>query len=105
MNYDRYAYLFQCLANRSRLRLLELLAGYGEMSVSDIVSAFQGDGMDERETSTISRNLGILRQQGLVQVRREGQWKYYRLNAETIDEVCVEFKRFLMEAPSRFETD
>ncbi len=101
MIYAQYIYLFKCLSHRSRLRLMELLAAHGEMTVSEIVAAFQGEDIEDRDPSTISRNLSLLRQQGFVSPRREGQLKYYSLNIPKIEEAFEEFLKFLREAKTR----
>ncbi len=101
MVYTRYIYLFKCLSHRSRLRLMELLAAHGEMTVSEIAAAFQGEDIEDRDPSTISRNLTLLRQQGFVIPRREGQTKYYALNIAKIEEAFADFLKFLREAKTR----
>jgi DNA-binding transcriptional ArsR family regulator len=101
MIYTRYIYLFKCLSHRSRLRLMELLAAHGEMTVSQIAAAFQGEGIEDRDPSTISRNLTLLRQQGFVIPRREGQMKYYSLDIAKIEEAFADFLKFLREAKTR----
>ncbi len=101
MIYARYIYLFKCLSHRSRLRLMELLAAHGEMTVSEIAAAFQGEDIEDRDPSTISRNLTLLRQQGFVIPRREGQTKYYSLDIAKIEEAFADFLKFLREAKTR----
>lgn len=98
MIYSQYVYLFKCLSHRSRLRLMELLAAHGEMTVSQIVAAFQGEDIEDRDPSTISRNLTLLRQQGFVTPRREGQTKYYSLNLKKVEEAFASFLSFLKDA-------
>jgi DNA-binding transcriptional ArsR family regulator len=70
----------------SRLKLMELLARAGELSVMELAQAL---GVKH---STISKHLHLLRLQGLVRPRREGQLIYYSLNLETITQL---FHRFL----------
>lgn len=105
MIYGRYVYLFKCLSHRSRLRLMELLAAHGEMTVSAIGVAFRGEfhgeAFEDRDISSISRNLTMLKQQGFVTSRREGQMKYYSLNLEKLQEEFESFIQFLKAAPSR----
>lgn len=101
MKYAQYIYLFKCLSHRTRLRLMELLAAHGEMTVSEIVAAFEGEEIEDRDPSTISRNLTILRQQGFVTPRRVGQTKYYSLNIAKIEEAFADFLRFLRTAKAR----
>jgi len=64
--------LFQALADRTRLRLLNLMSG-GEVCVCYFVEL-----LDEPQPK-ISRHLAYLRRAGLVVARREGKWMHYRL--------------------------
>lgn len=64
--------LFLALADRTRLRLLNLVSG-GEVCVCFLVEV-----LGEPQPK-ISRHLGILRNAGLVAARREGKWMHYRL--------------------------
>lgn len=63
---------FLALADRTRLRLLNLIAG-GEVCVCFFVEV-----LDEPQPK-ISRHLGVLRNAGLVAARRDGKWMHYRL--------------------------
>ena len=65
-------HLFSALADRTRLRLLNLLAG-GEVCVCYFVEL-----LDEPQPK-ISRHLAYLRRVGLVSARREGKWMHYRM--------------------------
>ncbi|WP_237226176.1 ArsR/SmtB family transcription factor [Rubinisphaera sp. JC750] len=64
--------IFRALSDRTRLRILNLLRG-GELCVCDLV-----DVLDVPQP-TASRHLAYLRNAGLVLVRKEGLWHYYRL--------------------------
>ena len=64
--------LFKALGDRTRLRILGLLA-HGEVCVCDIHGA-----LDIPQT-TASRHLAYLRRAGLVATRRDGLWVHYRL--------------------------
>ena len=64
--------LFQALADRTRLRLLHLLAA------GDICVCYFVEILGESQPK-ISRHLGYLRRAGLVSARREGKWMHYRL--------------------------
>jgi ArsR family transcriptional regulator len=77
--------LFGALADRTRLRILGLLAG-GEVCVCDI-----------HETLKIpqpraSRHLAYLRRAGLVEARKQGLWVHYRLApaADRVAQMIVE---------------
>ena len=64
--------LFKALGDRTRLRILALLAR-GEVCVCDI------HGSLEIPQPTASRHLAYLRRAGLVATRRRGLWIHYRL--------------------------
>jgi ArsR family transcriptional regulator, arsenate/arsenite/antimonite-responsive transcriptional repressor len=65
--------LFRTLADRTRLRLLNLMSGQ-EVCVCYFVEIL---GLPQ---STISRHLAYMRRAGLVESRREGKWMHYRLS-------------------------
>ena len=64
--------LFAALADRTRLRLLNLIAGH-EVCVCYLVEVL---GLSQPK---ISRHLAYLRKAGVVAARREGKWMHYRL--------------------------
>src|SRR5271157_2504767 len=66
--------LFAALADRTRLRLLNLLAEQ-EVCVCHFVEILQAP------QPTISRHLAYLRRTGLVLARRQGKWMHYRIAA------------------------
>ncbi len=69
--------LFKALSDDTRLRMLTLLLP-GELCVCAIMQALSVS------QSRASRNLGILRDAGLLNDRRQGQWVYYSLDDDTI---------------------
>ena len=64
--------IFQALADRTRLRILGLLAE-GELCVCYFVEI-----LGEPQPK-ISRHLAYLRRIGLVSARRDGKWMHYRI--------------------------
>ena len=68
--------LFQALADRTRLRLLNLMAS-GELCVCYFIEI-----LGEPQPK-ISRHLAYLRRAGLVSARREGKWIHYSLARPT----------------------
>ena len=64
--------LLKGLANESRLMIMCVLSE-GEISVGDLNKRIQ------LSQSALSQHLAVLREQGLVQTRRESQTIYYRL--------------------------
>lgn len=65
--------LLKALAEPTRLRLAVLLALNGETCVCKLAEAL------DAPQFRISRHLGILRDRGVVEARREGTWMHYRL--------------------------
>lgn len=68
--------LFKQLSDETRLRCIMLLQSEGELCVCELTYAL---GVSQPK---ISRHLAHLRQSGLVQDRRAGQWIHYRLHDE-----------------------
>ena len=67
------ANLFAALADPTRLRLLNLMAGR-EVCVCYFVEILR------QGQPKISRHLAYLRKAGLVEARREGKWMHYRIS-------------------------
>src|SRR5690348_289060 len=76
MSRDQKAYdkelFFRALADRTRLRLLNLIGG-DEVCVCFFVEILK------THQPKISRHLAYLRRAGVVGARREGQWMHYRI--------------------------
>jgi ArsR family transcriptional regulator len=68
------ASLFAALADNTRLRLLNLMAGR-EVCVCYFVEILR------QGQPKISRHLAYLRKVGIVTARREGKWMHYRITA------------------------
>ena len=64
--------MFRAFADRTRLRILHLLQD-GELCVSDIITILR------IPQAKASHHLNYLRRAGLVEVRKEGLWCFYRL--------------------------
>jgi DNA-binding transcriptional ArsR family regulator len=71
---------FEVLAEPTRRRILDLLQP-GEQSVSDLVGRL---GLSQ---PGVSKHLRVLREAGLVSVRRDAQRRWYRIRAEPLAEV------------------
>src|SRR5688572_4201844 len=65
--------LFAALADRTRLRLLNLMRG-GEICVCYFVAV-----LDETQPK-VSRHLAYLRRVGVVKARRDGKWIHYSIS-------------------------
>ncbi|WLD59699.1 metalloregulator ArsR/SmtB family transcription factor [Salinispirillum sp. LH 10-3-1] len=64
--------LHRCLSDETRWQVMMLLLDSGELCVCELMSALS------ISQPKLSRHLAVLRQQGLVADRRQGQWVFYR---------------------------
>jgi ArsR family transcriptional regulator, arsenate/arsenite/antimonite-responsive transcriptional repressor len=85
---------FRALADRTRLRLLNLMRG-DEVCVCFFVEILKTN------QPKISRHLAYLRRAGIVGARREGQWMHYRI----VEPPDIEAARVLTETMRWLETD
>ena len=74
---NREIKVFKAAADVTRLRILKLLAG-GELGICEIMLALK------KPQSSISHNLSILEDAGLVKERKEGKWCRYRISDESV---------------------
>ena len=71
--YQEHADLCRIFSNANRLKLLDLLKDGEEYTVSDLESA------SNISQSTISQHLRLMRDQGIVERRKEGVRSYYSI--------------------------
>ena len=89
----RMELLFRALADRTRLRLLNLM-GDDEVCVCFFVEVLKTG------QPKISRHLAYLRRAGLVAARREGKWMHYRVSVppdEHAARIFAEVRAWLTE--------
>lgn len=79
--------LFKALNDTTRREILEHLKN-GDLTAGEIASRFL------ISKPSISHHLDILRQAGLVQSVKEGQYIYYSLNTTVMDEIVKWFMDF-----------
>lgn len=74
--------IYECLCDRTRLRLLALLGG-GPLCVCHLQEV-----LGEPQVK-VSKHLAYLKERGLVQARREGNWMVYALPAKPPHELAA----------------
>ena len=79
--------LFKALNDPTRRRILELLEKK-DMSAGDIAEQF------DMSKPSISHHLDLLRQAGLVESVKEGQFIYYSINTTVFDELVKWMLKF-----------
>ena len=77
--------VFKALGDPTRLRIVQMLAQHGEMCVCRFV-----DELDMNQPA-ISHHMAKLKQAGLLNSRREGQWIHYSLKVEALRDGLVVF--------------
>lgn len=79
--------LFKALNDATRREILELLKGK-DMTAGDIADHFS------ISKPSISHHLDLLKQAGLVEATKEGQFITYSLNTSVVDEIVKWFMQF-----------
>ena len=82
--------IFKALSDETRIRLLKLLQ-QRELCVCELMQALN------MTQSRVSRNLGILKDAGLVKDRRDGLWVHYSLNVESFNKYAGPLLRLLRD--------
>ena len=77
--------VFKALGDPTRLQIVQMLAQHGEMCVCTIVDEL---GMHQ---PAISHHMAKLKQAGLLNARKKGQWIFYSLRVEALREGPVAF--------------
>ena len=66
--------LFKCLSDETRLMMMLLIQHQGELCVGELVDALN------LSQPKISRHLASLRECQLLEMRKSGQWVFYRVH-------------------------
>lgn len=77
---QRFLAITKALSDESRVRVL-LALREGELCLCQIVEVLA------LAPSTVSKHVDLLRQAGLVEMRKEGRWHYYRLAGASAPQV------------------
>ena len=83
----------KALADENRARVLMLL-GRGELCLCQIIE------MLGLAPSTVSKHMAVLRQAGLIEVRKKGRWCYYRLAGKDAPKAAREAIRWVQKTLS-----
>ncbi len=73
--------VFSALSDPTRRSILEMLAGSGSLSATDIYARFPAS------PPAISQHLKVLREANLVIVEKRAQFRLYRVNPEAMHEL------------------
>lgn len=81
------------IGNQRRLVMLCQLVSHEEMSVSALAEALN------LGQSALSQHLALMREEGIVDTRRDGQTIYYRVVDERVRELMQTFYHLYCEVP------
>jgi DNA-binding transcriptional ArsR family regulator len=81
MNNDHLSITFQALADPTRRAMLTQLSN-GSANVSDLAKPF----MKEMSLPAITKHLKVLENAGLIQKKRDAQWRTCTINAKPLQE-------------------
>jgi ArsR family transcriptional regulator, arsenate/arsenite/antimonite-responsive transcriptional repressor len=70
--------LLQAAADPTRLSMLRMLSGDGEVCACDFTSCC------DLSQPTVSHHLKVLREAGWIEYERRGTWLYYRLRPDAV---------------------
>ncbi len=87
METDRLSATFAALADPTRRAILTRLLS-GESSVGELAKPF------EMSMPAVSKHLRVLERAGLIEQRREAQWRQCRIKAEPLKEVFSWTERY-----------
>lgn len=77
--------VFKALSDENRQKIMLALEEDGEMIVGELVERFN------LTQPTMSHHLSVLKNAGLVNDRREGQFVYYAINRNWLSECCGDY--------------
>ena len=86
--YIKNSIILKALADPKRLRIVDMLS-CGELCACKILEKFH------ITQPTLSHDMKVLSNAGIVVVRREGKWMYYSLNKETLQKFYQEFAQIV----------
>jgi DNA-binding transcriptional ArsR family regulator len=89
--------ILQAIADPTRRRILHALKERGGCSIGKQSGLCASD-IEERihlSQPTISHHMGILKDAGLVQAKKQGQWMWYRRNEKALGELARKLRETL----------
>ena len=88
---------FSALGDPNRRRIVELLANHGPLTATEISEKFSVSPL------AISQHLKILREAGLIQMKKQAQKRIYAINVSTMLEMENWVKRLTARWEQRFD--
>ena len=94
INYGDYARIFKAFSDPKRLKIIDMLSN-GELCACKILEEFN------ITQPTLSHDMKILSDLGIVNGRKEGKWIHYSLDMEKMNDIYKTVGRLMI--PGEFE--
>ncbi len=82
--------IFKALGEDTRIKIISMLS-QREMCVDDLITRL------ELSQSAVSHHIKVLKQAGLLNIRRKGKWTFYSLNKAGLTHLEQSLQEWLME--------
>ena len=89
IDYQEYSKIFKAFSDPKRLKILDMLSN-GELCACKILEEFN------ITQPTLSHDMKILLETGVVRSWKEGKWTHYELNLEKMNEVYKTVGRLMV---------
>ena len=93
------AQLCKMLADASRLRIVFFLMKHPELNVTEICDRL------EQSQPAVSHHLGLLKQSGILQVRRDGKHNFYSICRDRFHGIMIKLFQSMLESESELHFD
>ena len=92
IDYAAYAKVFKALSDPKRLQIIDMLSN-GELCACKILEAFS------ISQTTLSHDMKLLLDTGLVTATKVGKWTHYALNTEKMNQVYKTIGKLMLPDP------
>ena len=94
IDYEKYARIFKVMSDPKRLKIIDMLSG-GELCACKILEEFH------ITQPTLSHDMKLMCDLGIVKARKEGKWMQYSLDLDVMNEVYKTVGRLMIPYISR----
>ena len=92
IDYAAYAKIFKAMSDPKRLQIMDMLSN-GELCASKILESFS------ISQPTLSHDMKLLIDTGLVSSKKVGKWTHYSLNTDKLNEVYKTVGKLMLPDP------
>ena len=89
IDYEKYARIFKVMSDPKRLKIIDMLSG-GELCACKILEEFH------ITQPTLSHDMKLMCDLGIVKARKEGKWMQYSLDLDVMNEVYKTVGRLMI---------